>query len=84
MSGVCPTCNRRLGGTLTARQHEVLDAIQQFSRDHGRAPIYAELAAILGVTSMATVHGHVNKLIAKGYLADVKNKRPAIVLLEGA
>lgn len=52
----------------TRRQREVLDFIQEFTEDRGYAPSYREIANYLGVTSVATVADHIDRLEAKGLL----------------
>ena len=53
---------------LTKKQAEMLGSIQEFYRENGYAPSYRELAAVLGITSPATVHEHIKNLERKGYL----------------
>jgi repressor LexA len=53
---------------LTRRQKEVLDFIAQFVEQNGYSPSYQEVAAGLGLASVATVHKHILALEAKHYL----------------
>lgn len=53
---------------LTRRQKEVLDLIARFVDDKGYSPSYEEIAAGLGLASLATVHKHISALEAKNYL----------------
>lgn len=53
---------------LTRRQKEVLDAISTFVEQHGYSPSFEELAAKLGLASLATVHKHILALESKNYL----------------
>lgn len=52
--------------TLTKKQAEVLEFIKQHLQDEGYAPSYREIADHFGLSSPATVHGHVQALIEKG------------------
>ncbi|MBV9610862.1 MAG: transcriptional repressor LexA [Acidobacteriaceae bacterium] len=53
---------------LTRRQKEVMDFLSSFIERHGYSPSYEEIAAGLGLASLATVHKHVQALEAKQYV----------------
>jgi repressor LexA len=53
---------------LTRRQKEVMDFLAKFIVDHGYSPSYEEIAAGLGLASLATVHKHIQALEAKQYV----------------
>lgn len=53
---------------LTRRQKEVMDFLTGFIEKHGYSPSYEEIAAGLGLASLATVHKHIQGLEAKQYL----------------
>jgi repressor LexA len=53
---------------LTRRQKEVMDFLSSFIEKHGYSPSYEEIAAGLGLASLATVHKHIQGLEAKQYL----------------
>ncbi len=53
---------------LTRRQKEVMDFLSGFIEKHGYSPSYEEIAAGLGLASLATVHKHVQALEAKQYV----------------
>lgn len=53
---------------LTKRQKDVLDFLTEFVRDNGYSPSFEEIAAGLGLSSLATVHKHIATLETKGYL----------------
>ena len=63
---------------LTKRQHEVLEFVRGFTARNGHAPSYAEIAAALDVSSLATVWKHVNELREKGRVTARPNLRRAI------
>jgi repressor LexA len=65
---------------LTRRQKEVLDTISSFVEEHGYSPSFEELASILGLASLATVHKHVMALEAKHYLKRSYNQSRSIEL----
>ena len=53
---------------LTKRQKDILDYIKKFSATKKYPPSIREIAANFNLSSPATAHVHVNKLIEKGYL----------------
>jgi repressor LexA len=53
---------------LTRRQKEVMDFVSNFIAEHGYSPSYEEIAAGLGLASLATVHKHIQALAAKQYV----------------
>ncbi len=59
---------------LTRREKEVLDYIREFYGRHGFAPSLDEIRSGLGLSSVSTIHEHITKLTAKGYLARHPNK----------
>lgn len=54
---------------LTRRQTEVLRFIETYLSSRGYPPSYAEIAAGLGLSSVSTVHEHVQNLRNAGALA---------------
>ena len=59
---------------LTKRQEDVLKYIKKYVAKHGFPPATREIGAALGLTSPATVHTHITKLVQKGYLRTTKSK----------
>ena len=53
---------------LTPKQKEVLDYIKEFTADNKYPPSVREACRDLEVSSPATIHVHIQKLIEKGYL----------------
>jgi SOS-response transcriptional repressor LexA len=51
---------------LTRRQREVFDFVRGFVEEHGYSPSLEEIGAAFGLTSVATVHKHVQHLVEKG------------------
>ena len=54
--------------TLTKKQTEVLEYICSHIQDYGYAPSYREIADNFGLSSPATVHGHVQSLVDKNVI----------------
>ena len=69
------------GQTLTRRQRQILEMIDQHVRDHGYPPSVREIGAVLGLTSPSTVHTHLNALQRRGYLRRDPSKPRAIEVL---
>lgn len=65
---------------LTRRQREVLDCIEAFINEHGYSPTLEEICGAMGLSSLATVHKHLQNLEAKGLLKRNWNHSRAIEL----
>ena len=66
---------------ITRRQKEVIDFLSSFTTNHGYSPSYEEIAAGLGLNSLATVHKHVTNLQNKGLLQRAHNRSRSIDVL---
>lgn len=53
---------------LTRRQREILDFVRDFIAERGHSPSLMEIGARFGLSSPATVHKHVQRLVDKGFL----------------
>jgi len=56
------------------RQQQILDFIKQFIQSHGTAPTLRQIADAIGVSSLATVHEHLQALVAKGLISRKQGK----------
>lgn len=54
--------------TLYKRQKQILDFISQFVQKNGYSPTLQQIADALGVSSLATVHEHLNAMAKKGVI----------------
>jgi repressor LexA len=68
--------------TLTKRQKEILDFIEQGIRESGYAQTLEEIGAHFGLRSLATVHKHVTNLESKGLIRRKWNHSRAIELVQ--
>ena len=68
--------------TLTKRQKEVLDFLVGFVNKHGYSPSCEEIAKGLRLTSLATVHKHINTLERKGFIRRGYNQSRSIEVLQ--
>lgn len=59
---------------LTRRQREIYDFICEFVDDKGYSPSLEEIGARFDLASVATVHKHVQHLVAKGFLRKAWNR----------
>jgi repressor LexA len=69
---------------LTRRQREVYDYIRGFVADHGYSPSLEEIGAAFGLSSVATVHKHVQHLVEKGLLRKAWNRSRSVEPVEDA
>lgn len=63
---------------LTKRQREVFDFIRGFIQDEGYSPSLQEIGKHFGLTSVATVHTHVQHLVEKGFLRKGWNRSRSV------
>ncbi|MBI4036880.1 transcriptional repressor LexA [Candidatus Daviesbacteria bacterium] len=54
--------------TLYRRQKQILDFIKQYIEKYSYSPTLAEIAESIGVSSLATVHEHLQALVQKGVI----------------
>ena len=67
---------------LTRRQREIYDFIREFVAEKGYSPSLEETGAHFGLSSVATVHKHVQHLVEKGYLRKAWNRSRSVEPLE--
>ncbi|MCM3110698.1 transcriptional regulator [Lederbergia lenta] len=66
---------------LTNRQKDVLNAIEFYVSDKGYSPSYRELSKMIGIASVSTMSGHLDKLKEKGYITFAPG-RPRTIRIE--
>jgi repressor LexA len=66
---------------LTKRQRQIYDFIAEFVQTNGYSPSFEEIGAALGLSSLATVHKHINNLEAKKFLRRDFNRSRSIDVL---
>jgi repressor LexA len=64
--------------TLTARQRQILECIEQAMRDRGYPPSVREIGEVVGLGSPSTVHSHLSTLQRLGFLRRDPTKPRAI------
>ncbi len=69
---------------LTKRQRETFEFIRGFLESEGYAPSLEEIASHFGLSSVATVHKHVQNLVEKRLLRKSWNRSRSLELVEPA
>lgn len=69
---------------LTRRQREMLDAIERFIQRNGYSPTLEEIGRLMDLSSLATVHKHLQNLESKGLIRRNWNHSRAIELTSRA
>jgi repressor LexA len=69
---------------LTRRQREIYDFIRHFVEEKGYSPSLEEIGAAFGLTSVATVHKHVQHLVEKRFLRKAWNRARSVEPIEPA
>ncbi len=67
---------------LTRRQREIYDFIRGFVAENGYSPSLEEIGAAFGLSSVATVHKHVQHLVEKGLLRKAWNRSRSVEPVE--
>lgn len=63
---------------LTRRQKQVLDFLAEFITQRGYSPSFEEIGESLGLSSLATVHKHIENLERKGFIRRGYNQSRSI------
>lgn len=64
--------------TLTKRQKQLIDYLNNYISEHGYAPTLAEVGTYFGLSSLATVHKHLHNLEEKGFIKRQHNHSRAL------
>ncbi len=68
--------------TLTKRQKQMVDYLENYIREHGYAPTLSEVGQYFGLSSLATVHKHLRNLELKGLIKRQHNHSRALEIAE--
>lgn len=68
--------------TLYKRQKQIIDFIGQYIQKFGTSPTLQEIADALGVSSLATVHEHLQSLVKKGVIRRFEGAVRGLELLD--
>ncbi|MGZ3620856.1 MAG: LexA family protein [Candidatus Binataceae bacterium] len=64
--------------TLTKRQKQLVDYLENYITEHGYVPTLSEVGQYFGLSSLATVHKHLHNLEQKGFIKRVHNHSRAL------
>lgn len=67
--------------TLTKRQKQLVDFLENYITEHGYAPTLQETGQYFGLSSLATVHKHLKNLEQKGFIRRNWNHSRALEVL---
>ena len=68
--------------TLYRRQKQILEFIRQYIEKYGYSPTLGEIAESIGVSSLATVHEHLQALVQKGVIKKFEGAVRGIELMD--
>ncbi len=68
--------------TLYRRQKQILSFIKQYIDKYGYSPTLGEIAEAIGVSSLATVHEHLQALVTKGVIKKFEGAVRGIEVLD--
>lgn len=68
--------------TLYRKQKQILDYISQYIQKSGYSPTLSEIAEAMGLSSLATVHEHLQALIKKGVIRKFEGAVRGIELID--
>src|ERR1700733_11740931 len=68
--------------TLTKRQKQLVDYLENYINEHGYAPTLAEVGQFFGLSSLATVHKHLRNLESKGFIKRQHNHSRALEIAQ--
>jgi repressor LexA len=68
--------------TLTKRQKQLVDFLENFIAEHGYAPTLEETGSYFGLSSLATIHKHLKNLEQKGFIRRHRNHSRALEMTQ--
>lgn len=68
--------------TLYKRQKEILEYLEKYIKKHGYSPTLTEIAKAFNLSSLATVHEHLQTLVRKGVIRKLEGVVRGIEVLE--
>lgn len=67
---------------LSARQRDIVTFIESFVTHHGHAPSYREIGSHLKLSSLGTIHKHIQTLTKKGVIKTLPRQGRSLALTE--
>ncbi len=74
--------NKYMPITLYRRQKQILEFVKKYIEKYGYSPTLGEIAEAMGVSSLATVHEHLQALVKKGVIKKFEGSVRGIELLD--
>lgn len=71
-----------MAAVLYRRQREILEFLKKYIKKHGSAPTLKEIADEFELSSLATVHAHLERLEEKGYIRREYHGQRSIVITD--
>lgn len=68
--------------TLTKKQTEIRNFIEEYSEENGYAPSLTEIKDKFGISTISTIHEHIANLIEKGVVKKVKGVARSLELVK--
>jgi len=75
-------CLAKMPVTLYRRQRQILDFVSQYIQKYGYSPTLAEIAQAIGVSSLATVHEHLETMAKKKIIRRYRGAVRGLEILE--
>lgn len=69
--------------SLTKKQKEIFDFINEYIQENGISPTIEEIRKKFKLNAISTVHGHIEALIEKGYIAKTDNYSRGLEIIGG-
>lgn len=70
--------------TLYKRQREILQFVSQYIQKYGYSPTLHEIAKAIGVSSLATIHEHLESMAKKGVIRRYQGAIRGLEIVDGA
>lgn len=67
---------------ISGKQREILEFMVRYQEEKGYPPAVREIGTAVGLSSTSTVHGHLSRLEAKGYIRRDPSKPRAIEIVK--
>lgn len=67
---------------LTKKQKRLMDFLQDFQNNHDYSPSYREIAAGLGLRSVASVAEHIDHLVQQGFLKRIAGSARSLEIVD--
>jgi len=70
------------GISMTNREHQIYDAVREYTAINGYSPTVREIGQDVGLKSTSTVHQYLNRIMGKGYITYHPNQPRTLRVLK--